>query len=394
LTSIVVALLAAACSEHAPPPAQTPAPAPAEVRIVVARPEAVPDIVEVPARVQAFRAAEVRARVDGIVQRRLYDEGSDVSEGQKLFLIDPREMQAAVGVAKAALSEAEAAAANARQNAERYEGLVARQAISEQAYDAALADLRTAQAQVEQARAELDRAQLNLSFTTVTAPIAGRAGRAQVTEGALVSASAATLLTTIEQFDPIYVNFSTSSAELLRVRREIAQGTLEAPRLQNVRVSLVLEDGSAYAHEGHLDFLDMTIDEQTGTAALRAEFPNPDHLLLPGQFVRARVEAGVRPNALLIPQRAVQLTAQGASVLVVGPENVVSSRRVEIGEMRGGSWMVLNGLEAGDRVIVDGVQKVQPGQPVRIAAADRRTAESPPTPADKSPQPPPADVRQ
>ena len=322
---------------------------------------------EIPGRVQAFRSAEVRARVNGIVQKRLYDEGSDVREGQDLFLIDPREMRAAVSAAEATLARAQATAANAEQDVKRYKGLVQDRAVSEQEYDAAVARLRTAQADVSQARAQLESARLNLAYTTVTAPISGRAGRARVTEGALVSASGATLLTTIEQLDPVYVNFSQSSSELLQVRQEIAQGQLRVPELRRVGVTLLLENGKPYAHAGHLDFLDLSIDQVTGTVALRAQVPNPDSALLPGQFVRARIEAGERMNVIVLPQRAVQVTARGASVLVLGPDNNVASREVTLGELREGSWIILGGIQPGERVIVDGIQKVQPGRPARVA---------------------------
>jgi len=364
--ALFCSLILAACA-----PAPVPAPPPPEVRVLDVEPRVVSNIVEVPGRVQAIRTAEVRARVDGIVQRRVYREGSDVREGQVLFRIDPREMRANVSAAQATLARAEATVANAAQDVERYKGLVQEQAISEQEYDAAVARLRTAQADVAQARAQLESARLNLSYTTVNAPIAGRAGRAQVTEGALVSAAAATLLTTIEQLDPIYVNFSQSSADLLRIRREITQGRLKLPELQRVSVRLILEDGSTYPHEGHIDFLDLSIDPATGTAALRAEIPNPERGLLPGQFVRARIEAGVRPGALLVPQRAVKLGQQGANVMVVGPDQIAVSRDVKLGDLQADSWVVLEGLHAGDRVIVDGLQKVQPDQPVRIAAPEQ-----------------------
>lgn len=374
LELIAAVLLLAAC-ENEPAPPSMPAP---EVEVVVADPQPVANVVEFPGRVQAVRTAEVRARVDGIVEARLYEEGTDVTEGQELFLIDPRELQAEVGSAEAALARAEAAVANAMQDVERFQGLVADQAISEQEYDAAVARLRTAEADVAQARAQLDNARLQLSFTRVTAPISGRAGRAQVTEGALVSAANATLLTTIEQLDTVYVNFSASSADLLQVRRDIASGTLEVPELQRVAVNLVLEDGSEYLHEGHLNFLDMSIDEATGTAALRAEFSNPEQVLLPGQFVRARVDAGVRPGAILIPQRAVQLSPQGASVMVVGEDGSVAARPIVVGTQRESYWSVLEGLEAGDRVIVDGLQRVQPGVTVTVASAERAETSAPP----------------
>jgi len=251
----------------------------------------------------------------------------------------------------------------------RYQGLIADQAISKQEYDAAVAAQRTALADVALARAQLDSARLNLGYSTVTAPISGRVGRAQVTEGALVSASGGTLLTTIEQIDRIYVNFSQSSSDLLTVRRDLSKGLLNMPSLGRVVVRLVLEDGSVSPVIGHLDFLDLSIDESTGTAALRAEFANPGQTLLPGQFVRARIEAGTRPDGMLVPQRAVKLTPQGATVMVIGPKDVAVSRPVVLGELQGDRWVVRSGLKAGDRVIVDGLQKVTPGQPVRIAKA-------------------------
>lgn len=361
---VLLPTLLAACGGGAPP-----APPGPEVGVFVAQPQSIENIVEVPGRVQAIRTAEVRARVDGIVQRRLYNEGSDVTAGQNLFRIDPRELKANLSAMEASLLRAEATAANATQDVDRYQGLVQDQAISKQEYDAAVARLRTAQADVAQMRAQLERARLSLGYTDVTAPIDGRAGRAQVTEGALVSATAATLLTTIEQLDPVYVNFSTSSSDLLTVRREIATGQIKMPELGRVAVHLTLEDGSSFERAGHLDFLDLSIDEATGTAALRAEFPNPERVLLPGQFVRARIEAGVRPRGFLIPQRAVVVKANGASVMIVGDGDAVAPRDVRVGELRGASWLVLDGLQAGDRVIVDGLQKIQPGMKVRIAKA-------------------------
>jgi len=354
--------LLAGCAKETPPPG-----APPEVGVIVVEMRALPNQVEVPGRVQAVRTAEVRARVDGIVQRRVYSEGSEVAAGKELFLIDPSELNTSRNAVQAALARAEATRANAAQDVARYEGLVAEEAISKQEYDAAVARLRTAEADVAQTKAQLEAAGLSLGYTRVTAPISGRAGRAQVTEGALVSASAGTLLTTVEQLNPIYVNFSQSSADLLAIRREMSSGTLKMPQLGGVSVQLELEDGSIYGHRGHLDFFDLSIDQATGTAAVRAEFPNPDQQLLPGQFVRARIDAGVRPNAVLIPQRAVRVTQQGASVLIVGPDDKVASRDVKVGRLQGGDWLMLDGLKGGDRVIVEGLQKVQAGSVVRIA---------------------------
>lgn len=327
------------------------------------------NVIEVPGRLEAVRTAEVRARVDGIVQRRLYQEGTDVREGQALFAIDPRELRAQQNSAEAALARAEATAANAARDVERYQGLVAKQAISQQEYDSAVARLRTAQADVAQARSQLEAARLDLSYTTVTAPISGRAGRARVTEGALVSAAAATLLTMIEQIDPIYVNFSQSSSDVLQIRKEIASGALKMPGRGRIAAHLVLEDGSVYPHAGVLNFFDLRLDETTGTAAFRAEFLNPDRSLLPGQFVRVRVDAGVRSGGVLVPQRAVVVTPQSATVLVVGAKDVVESRPVTLGALEGGSWVILTGLAPGDRVVVDGLQKAQPGKPVRVVSA-------------------------
>ena len=366
-------LALAGCSQEAPP-----APPPPEVEVITVRSQQVPNVVELPGRVQAVRTAEVRARVDGIVQRRLYEEGTDVGAGQALFSIDPRELRASLGAVQASLARARANAANAQQDVNRYRPLLADQAISKQEYDAAVARLRSAQADVAQAQAQVESAQLSLGYTTVRAPISGRAGRAQVTEGALVSAAAGTLLTTIEQINPIYVNFSQSSSDLLALRRDLTAGRLNAPSLERIAVQLELEDGTSYGIAGHIDFLDLSIDEATGTAALRAEFPTPGRLLLPGQFVRARVLAGVK-EGIMVPQRAVQVTPQGGTVMVVGAKNIVEARPVRLGSLEGSNWVVLSGLKPGDKVIVSGLQKVQPGQPVRIAGA----AAAKPQPAAK-----------
>jgi membrane fusion protein (multidrug efflux system) len=364
LRTLCVAVLLTGCTE-APPPQAPPLP---EVRVmsIVARP--LSNVVEVPGRLQAIRTAEVRARINGIVERRLYQEGSDVRAGQPLFAIDPRELRAQLSVARATLARAEATAANARQDVKRYQGLVAQKALSQQEFDAAEAKMRTAEADVAQSRAQVEVAQLNLNYATVTAPISGRAGRAAVTEGALVSAGSATLLTRVEQIDPIFANFSQSSSDLLALRADVASGSLDMPVLRRIAVHLVLEDGTQYGPVGRLNFLDQGIDEATGTSALRAEFPNPGRTLLPGQFVRVRIEAGVRPQGMVVPQRAVTVTPQGASVLVVGPKDVVEQRTVVLGDLQGGSWAVASGLSVGDRVVVDGVQKAQAGKAVRVVA--------------------------
>ena len=378
--TLLSALLLASCGQSTPPP-----PPPPEVTTVTIGVQPITNDVELPGRVQAFRTAEVRARVDGIVQRRLYQEGTDVGAGRALFQIDPRQFRASVSAASAQLARAQASAANAGQVARRYGGLIGEQAISAQEYDTALATQRTARADVANARAQVDAARLTLGYATVTAPISGRVGRAQVTEGALASAAQGTLLTTIEQINRVYINFSQSSSDLLALRQQVASGKLNLPSLNRVPVQLILEDGSVYPFSGQIDFLDLSIDEATGTAALRAEFVNPGRLLLPGQFVRARIMAGTRPNGIAVPQRAVKLTADGATVLVVGPKDVVEVRRVKLGTMQGDQWAIVDGLKPGERVIVDGQQKAMPGQPVRVAKP--RPAGVPPSAARPATRP-------
>jgi membrane fusion protein, multidrug efflux system len=371
------ALLIAACSKAAPPPA----PPPPEVRVVTVGTEPIANVIELPGRLQAVRISEVRARVDGIVQRRLYTEGTDVREGQPLFQIDPRELRARANAAQASLAKAQATAANATQDVNRYKGLVAQQALSQQEYDAAVARLRTAEADVAQRRAELAEVRLSLGYTTVRAPISGRAGRAEVTEGALVSAGAGTLLTVIEQLDPIYANFSQSSSDVLALRAKISSGMVQAPAARQMTARLVLEDGTAYRMPGKLNFVDMSFDEATGTGAMRAEFPNPQRTLVPGQFVRVRVEAGVQAKGLRIPQRAVTVTPTAANVLVVGAKDIVESRPVKLGALEGDYWIIQSGLEAGERIIVDGLQKAAPGKPVKPVAGSAAPPAAPATAA-------------
>lgn len=353
-------LFLVACDEEQ----TSPEPPPPTVSVVTVETQPVANVVEIPGRVEAIAVAEVRARVDGIIQERLYEEGTDVETGQQLFQIDPREMQANLNSVKAALDRAKATAANAARDVNRYEGLVAKQAISQQEYDTALARLRTARADVSQAEAAVETAELNLGYTRVESPIDGVAGRAEVTVGALVSAANGTLLTRVEQFDPVYVNFSQSSSDLLSLRAQIASGALEMPEKGKVPVQLELENGEPYPHTGFVDFLAMSIDRATGTVAVRAQVPNPDRLLLPGQFVEAQVEVGTRPASILLPQRAVIMNERGASVMLVDQEHIAQSREVKTGSMHDGHWVIREGLEPGERVIIEGWQKARPGSPV------------------------------
>lgn len=365
ILSCALALGLAACGKDEAPPA----PPPPEVVAQVVRTSPVPNIVELPGRLQAVRTAEVRARVDGIVERRMYVEGTDVKAGAVLFQIDPRPLKARLDAVQATLRRAQAEATNAARDVARFEPLVARNAISRQEFDAAQARLAQAEADVGSAKAQVEQARLDLGYATVTAPISGRAGRAQVTEGALVSASQGTLMATVEQLDPIYVNFSQSSSKLLELRKDLDTGRLRIPDLKSIRVTLLLEDGTAYGEAGRINFLDMAVDPGTGTVSLRAEIPNKERVLLPGEFVRARVEAGTNPNGIVVPQKAVQLSSGGATVMVVGENNAVAVRPVKLGDLFGEDWIIEEGLKPGERVVVEGRMKVQPGMTVRVAEA-------------------------
>ncbi len=386
----LLALGLASCEKKQPPPAQ-PLP---EVVVQTVQTTPVPNIVELPGRLQAVRTAEVRARVDGIVERRMYVEGTDVRAGAALFQIDPRPLKARLDAVQATLRRAQAEAQNAARDVERFEPLVVRNAISKQEFDAAQARLAQALADVGSAEAQVEQAQLDLGYATVTAPIAGRAGRAEVTEGALVSAAQGTLMTTVEQHDPIYVNFSQSSSKLFELRKEMEVGRLLIPDLKNIKVTLLLEDGTVYGQQGRINFLDMAVDPNTGTVSLRAVVPNKQRVLLPGEFVRARVEAGKNPDGIVVPQKAVQLSASGGTVMVVGANNTVEVRPVRLGDLYGTGWIINEGLKAGDRVVVDGRMKVQPGMAVQVVeaqpAASDGGATAPATAPATEPATPPA----
>ncbi|ASP31203.1 efflux transporter periplasmic adaptor subunit [Qipengyuania flava] len=376
LLLLCLGLLAAACSSaNAPQEGQA-----IPVRTVTVATTDLDNILELPGRVEPVRVAEVRARVTGIVQQRLYEEGTDVGQGQPLFRIDPAELRASYAQTQASLERARATAANANAVVARYRPLVAENAISGQEFDAAQAAAREANANVAQIQAQLRAASLQLGYTTVRAPIAGRAGRAAVTEGALVSQPEGTLMTRIEQISPIYVSFSQSATEVLQIRRAIAAGNLDLSPDDAVEVRLVFPDGTEYELPGLIEFLDFSVDEATGTVELRAEFPNPDGLLLSGEFVNARIYAGKKTGVIAIPQRAVSVADSGGTVMIVDKDGKAAVRPVELGELVGDKWIVTSGLKPGDRVIVSNLQKLQPGMPVQIANAP--TGQKPAAKAD------------
>jgi len=363
LAGLVTCLLLTACSAAD----ETAAPQAVPVKTVTISAGPIPHIVELPGRVEAVRTSQVRARVTGIVMERLYQEGTDVRAGQPLFRIDPRELRASYAQTQASLESARATAANAAAVAERYRPLVEENAISRQEYDAAIAASREANAAVSRIRAQLDAASLQLGYTTVRAPISGRVGRAEVTEGALVSSSEATLMTRIEQVSPIYVSFAQSASDLMAIRRRVASGEVELEVSSRVPVTLTFSDGTQYPIEGLIDFLAASVDEETGTVAVRAEFANPDGALLPGEFVRAQIEVGQFANGITVPQRAVTIGNDGGTVYVIDGEGRAALRKVQLGQMYEDKWIVESGLKQGDVVIVSNLQKVRPGAPVTIA---------------------------
>lgn len=349
------------------------APPPPEVGVVVVQPAVVPVQMDLVGRIAPFRSADVRARVPGVLQKRVYEEGSDVREGQVLFQIEPSQLQAATGQAQAALAAAQASYANAKVAADRARQLAPQKFVSQSDLDNAEAAERSAAAAVKQAQAALANARINQGYATVRAPISGRAGKQQVTEGALVGEGTATLLTTVDQIDPLYVNFSLGVTELQQIRStQTNKGATE--------VQVILPDGTPYAHTGTLDFAGDVVDPATGAIALRARVPNPDKTLLPGTYVTLKATLGQQPNAFRVPQAALQRDAAGAYLLVVGRDGKVVRKDVTAERQQGPDWIVSKGLAAGDRVIVSGLQRAQAGQPVNAVPADAKT---PATGADR-----------
>lgn len=359
LLLLAATALVAGCN---PSTAGAPAPkAPVpEVAVYTVAPRAVAITTELPGRTSAYQVAEVRPQVGGLVRQRLFTEGGDVTAGAPLYQIDAAPYQAAFNSARAALAKAKANLAAATPKVARYKELVAIEGVSRQDYDDAVAAAGQAQAEVEAAAAALETARINLDYTKVAAPISGRIGRSSVTQGALVTAGQAAALATVQQLDPIYVDVTQSSTDLLRLKRDVEAGSLKQGG--QARVTLILPDGSKYAQEGKLQFADASVDPGTGNVVLRALFPNPKHDLLPGMFVRAVVESGVDAQAILVPQQGVTRNPKGeATALVLNKDNKVEQRVLATGAAIGDQWQVKAGLVAGDRVIIDGLQKVKPG---------------------------------
>jgi len=364
LVVLLAGLLLTTCNRHQ----ETAPPRIPEVAVVVVRPQRVVLTTELPGRTSPFRVAEIRPQVSGCILKRLFKEGSNVKAGQILYQIDPAPFQAALDNAKAALARAEANLPAIRLRVERYRKLLPSKAISQQDYDEAVAALKQAQAEIRYWKAQVKTAQINLGYTRVTAPISGRIGKSNVTEGAIVTAYQPTPLATIHQLDPIYVDVPQSTAELLRLRRRLEEGNLHRGGVDRARVKLILEDGTVYPHEGTLQFRDVKVDPTTGSVILRMIFPNPEGVLLPGMFVRAVIKEGVKEDAILVPQQAVMRTPKGAPyVLVVGPNDKVERRMLQLDRAIGDKWLVVTGISAGDRVIVEGLQFVRPGMPVKAA---------------------------
>jgi len=368
--SVIATLVVAGCGpKQAGAPAGFGGPAgPMEVSVLTVTPAPVTLTQDLPGRISAFRVAEVRARVNGIVLKRLFDEGTDVKEGQVLYEIDPAPYQAALDSALGTLARAEANATTARLKEERYRQLLAAKAISKQEYDDAQANQRTYDADVLSGKAAVQSARINLDYTKVTSPVSGRIGISQVTEGAYVQAANATLLATVQQLDKVYVDVTQASSELLRLKRDLASGRLKADDAGKARVKLIHEDNTIYPEEGSLEVSDVTVNLSTNSVTVRAVFPNPRGELLPGLFVRARLEEGSSPDAILVPQLAVSRNSKGEpTTMVVGANGTVELRVLKTERAVGNQWLISSGLKAGDQVIMDNLQKIRPGAPVKVA---------------------------
>ncbi|WP_300495019.1 efflux RND transporter periplasmic adaptor subunit [uncultured Methylophaga sp.] len=362
LLSLNLAACQSSDSEDSPQNAQQAAP---KVDVVSLIPQTVTIKTELPARTVAFRQAEVRPQVNGIIENRLFEEGADVKSGQQLYQIDEAPFQAALQMAKAELASARANIQSTKARAERFKGLIDNKAISQQDYDDAQAAYLQAQAEVAVAQANIQTAEINLRYTKVNAPIDGRIGRSNITEGALVTAQQESPLTTITQIDPIYVDISQASKEVLRLRRQLLSGRIAEE--DAAQVKLKLEDGSTFQHQGELQFSEVNVNESTGSLVMRAKFPNPEGLLLPGMYVKTVINEGTMPDAILVPHKAVMFSREGtASVMLVNDENIVEQRPIEVRQSIDHNWLVSDGLSGGEKVVVEGLQKIAVDSAVEI----------------------------
>lgn len=362
IIAIFFSLLAACGKQMGPPQKGMP-----EVAVVVMKTERFPIITENPGRTSACLIAEVRPQVSGIIQKRLFVEGSDVKAGDILYQIDPATYEAAYAAAGAALARAEANVVSVRNRAERYKELVDVNAVSRQERDDVVAALKQAEAEVEANKATTEAARINLAYTSVKSPISGRIGKSNVTVGALVTANQPSSLAVVQQLDPIYVDATKSSVNLLQLKGHIAAGTIKGTGPGQAKAKLMLEDGKPYPLEGTLKFSDITVDPSTGSYILRTVFPNPKHILLPGMYVRALIQEGVVEQAILVPQQGVSRDTKGNPfVLIVDAEDKVQQRAITVARAVGDRWNVPSGLASGDRVIVEGMQKVRPGVSVKV----------------------------
>ncbi|MBK1978465.1 multidrug efflux RND transporter periplasmic adaptor subunit AxyX [Achromobacter xylosoxidans] len=362
LAFVSVLLLVSACSKKEAPEA---AKAPAEIGVIVAKATPTSVASELPGRLEPYREAEVRARVAGIVTRRLYEEGQEVARGAPLFQIDPAPLQAAYDSEAAALARAQANLSAAADKLRRYADLVSDRAISERDHAESVAEERQARAEVALAKANLQSARLRLEYARVTSPIDGRARRALVTEGALVGEGQATPLTVVQQLDPIYVNFSQPAAEVMQLQKQIRAGALEGVAPDKMRVRLLLPDGSEYGQGGTLSFADLAVDPGTDNVTMRALFDNPDRVLLPGMYVRVRLEQAVNRDTYLVPRDALLRNADGAHLLVAGDDGELRSVAVAAHRLLGSNWVITEGLEGGERVVVENAAQLAPGQKIK-----------------------------
>ncbi|WP_244472753.1 MULTISPECIES: efflux RND transporter periplasmic adaptor subunit [unclassified Methylobacterium] len=382
LAAGVVLVALSACNQKQQAAAPVPGPIP-EVNIVTVREQPIPYVRDLPGRVAPLRIAEVRSRVSGLVVKRTFEQGSLVKEGDLLYKIDPAPFAVELQSAEAALARTEAAQVLASQQADRLEQLLSRQTASQAQYDSAYAALKQAEAEVAGAKAARDRAKLNLNWTDVRAPISGRIGRALLTEGTLVEQGGTANLATIQQLDPIYVDITQSVGELNKLRRDLASGELSRLSADTANVHIIMDDGTLYGSAGKLLFSDVTADPSTGQVTLRVLFPNPHDELFPGMYVRARIKQGIDTDALAVPQQAIQRTNDGkAEVWVVRDDSKVMLQPVEVGPVVDNQWVIRSGLKAGDRVVVEGVQKITVGQQVKTVELKIATADAEPKPRD------------